>query len=199
MKQTGATAPEGHGLQAAVAPEVRSLVVSAVTIALAQSEGVDLAWLRLPSTKRSPFGDGPPTSNDLRLLDWSTQSTVGLDSPQAARLFFENYELFPGLVVRGWGHPEGRLGFSLVGDRVNFELHIRSAGLLIRGAPETLMISLRDVLPDVVCSALVGQSLERLVVWAPAHGPDHAITSVEVDGGIQTVIVLTKPMSYTVG
>lgn len=201
LKQDGDASAglDGERLQTAISRQLSDLVVSSVIIALAKSEDIDLTSLRLPSAQRPRCGDELQGGNAPRLLDWSGNPSRGFSSPQAARKFFEEYELFPGLVVRGWDHQRGRLGFSLNGDRVTFELHVPSAGLLINGTPETVTIALRDVLPETVCMGLVGKPLERLVAWPPASGPDYLVVSVGAESGIQVVTLSTKSMTIALG
>lgn len=201
MKQNcdGSTALDGKRLQTAVPCRMPNLILSSVITALARSEGVDLTRMRLPYTERFLRGDERGGGYAPRLLDWSAKPSTGFNSPQAARKFFEEYELFPGFVVRGWDHPEGRFGFGLDGDRVTFELHIPSAGLFISGTPETVTIALRDKLPEMVCVSLVGKPFERLVAWPPACGPDYIVVSVEAESGIQVVTICTTPMTASLG
>lgn len=175
------------------------LVASTVIVALAVAEGVDLGWLRLPFRNRPELDRRSPGPDQPRLLDWHGGASPRFDGPQAARRFFEAFELHPGLVVRGWEDPDGRLGFGLEGDRVVFELHLPAAGLLIRGDPDRITVALRDTIPETVCCGLAGEPLERLVAWPPALGPGHRILSVEVEDGVQMATVPTRPEPVAVG
>ena len=176
-----------------------SLVASSVIIALAESEGVDLTSLILPFRRRARSPEESLGRNGLRLLSWPASSSGGFTGPEAARRFFENFELFPGMVVRDWDHPQGRLGFSLDADRVTFELHVPSAGLLISGTPDTVKIAVRDALPETLCVGLVGQPLDRLVAWPPACGPGYLVVSVEAEDDGQIVTLTTTPVRVDVG
>lgn len=169
------------------------LIVSGVIVRLAQREGIDLSALLTPyDDRRPPDHVGDDTGHQSRpMLDWSAQRGSSFTDPAAAFRFFETFELFPGLVVRGWGDPNGRLGFGLEDRRVVFELHVREAGMLIRGTPDAVTIAVDASLPDQVCAALVGQPLERLVAWPPAVGADYVVKSVEADGDMRIVTVET--------
>lgn len=168
------------------------LLASRVILALASTEGIDLNALRLPYSARVP--SDTPGVGKPRLLDWSGDEHVGLPGFGAAREFFERFELFPGLVVRPWDHPKGRLGFGLERDCVIFELHLPDDGLLISGTPEVVTIAIDGLLPETVCASLVGEPLEKLVAWPPACGPDYSIVEVEADAGIQLVRFHTTPV-----
>ena len=173
-----------------------SLMTNGVTTALAIKEGVDLGLLRLPYSQRPRCISDLPVEYTPRLLDWNGKASSGFRDPIAARHFFESYELYPGLVVRDWDHPMGRLGFGLNGEEVIFDLHLPDAGLLIRGSANMVTIALSDQLPETVCVAMIGKPLESLVAWPPASGPDHIIVSVEVGDGVQVVKVATTPRMF---
>lgn len=178
--------------------ELSHLVASNVIKALAMTEGVDLAVLRLPFAQRPRYRQPGLTKKALRMLDWPGDSYSAFHRPEAARTFFENFELYPGLVVRNWGHPDGRLAFGLEGNCVTFELHVPSAGLLISGTPEAVHIALSDILPEAVCVSLIGEPLERLVAWPPASGPDYVVRSIESYSGAQLVTLSTTPVTVSI-
>lgn len=169
------------------------LIGSGVIAALADFEGVDLETLRLPNNCRRVAGARADEAVSC-LLEWSAIPSMGFCGPKAALSFFETYELSPGLVVRGFNHPKGRLGFSLDGADVLFELHVPSAGVLIRGTPARVTFALPAPLPATVTTDLVGRPLERLLDWPPTSGSDHLIGSVETEGSSQTVSLTTTPI-----
>lgn len=177
------------------------LTASRVIMRLAEHESVDLAVLLADYDSRLAFAGASSARphSGMRLLDRPDAGSSQFKTPVMAASFLEKFVLYPGLLIRGWNDPAGRMAFTLDKDDVAFELNVPDADLLIRGTPRTIAVAVGAMLPGSVYTALIGEPLERLVAWPPAAGPDHLVASISERGGFQVVTLATDPVKVVVG
>lgn len=171
------------------------LVVSSVIESLAASQGFDLSILLLAASRRPLMPPNVVTARPACLLDWAGNDAENPCGPRAALSFFETYELHPGLVLRDWHDPRGRLGFGIDEDRVLFEIFARSSGVLVRGTPGRVDVIPSVRLPEASLKGAEGRLLTDLVEWRDADAI--RISRVEDIDGQQVLRASTEPIVRT--